>query len=421
MSWVEHTSGNHWRARYRREDGSIASECGFISQETAQNRAQEIDADRRRNTFYDRTRGRISLNTWLPRWWTTLDLDEVTLDNYHYLVDRHISPRFGIDPLDDILASDVNQWSTDLHAAGYEHSTVEGIVGLLSRILGDAVEDGLLSTNPVHRHHRRGKRAFRIPHEMLWATPEEVLRGAQQAERLRDRASAVLIITTAWTGCRWGEIAALQRHNTHLDDRTIVIDPKVGALKETAHRQWLGPPKTPASARTITLPAFLAILLKHHLDTHESPFVFPNEANGFLWRHSWRSRTFNPAFDGNLDLPHPATRTYPIRPGLTFHELRHSHKTWLIAAGVPEVAQARRLGHRMDKRVVEVYSHVADEVEAQLQNALKQAWLNARHAIADHPTAPPVTPRNGRIRRQVGSSPAGEPHRCPQEPHHAAA
>jgi hypothetical protein len=32
----------------------------------------------------------------------------------------------------------------------------------------------------------------------------------------------------------------------------------------------------------------------------------------------------------------------------------------------------------VDKRVVEVYSHITDEVEAQLQTALKHAWLNAR-------------------------------------------
>jgi integrase len=415
MAWIEHTSGHRWRVRFRREDGSVASECGFTSQTTARNRAHEIDVDRRRDAFYEHTRGRVTLNTWLPRWWTTLNLDEVTLHNYQCLVNKHINPRFGTHPLHNILTSDVNQWSTDLHDAGYEHSTVEGIVGLLSRILADAVDDGLLRTNPVHRHHRRGKRAFRIPHEMLWATPEEVLRGAHQAQQLRDNASAILIITTAWTGCRWGEMAALQRHNTHLDDRIIRIDPKIGALKETAHRQWLGPPKTPASARTITLPAFLAVLLKHHLDNHDSPFVFPNEAGGFLWRHSWRSRTFNPAFDGNLHLTHPPTRTYPIRPGLTFHELRHSHKTWLIAAGIPEVAQARRLGHRMDKRVAEVYSHVADELEAQLQAALKRAWLDARHTITQHPTAPPVRPRNGHIRRHLSVSPASEPRRYPQE------
>lgn len=83
------------------------------------------------------------------------------------------------------------------------------------------------------------------------------------------------------------------------------------------------------------------------------------------------------------------------------HELRHSHKTWLIAAGIPEIAQARRLGHRLDERVVEVYSHIADEVETRIHTALKQAWLNARHTLANHPAPPPVTPRNGHVRRRL--------------------
>lgn len=413
MSWVEHTTGRHWRVRYRREDGTVASECGFTSPGTARNRAHEIEVDQHRRTFYDRSCGRISVNDWLPHWWATLTVDDVTLDNYHYLIDKHITPRFGPIALGDPHASDLSQWSADLHAAGYEHSTVEGIAGLFSRILGDAVEDGLLPANPTHHHRNRGKRAFRIPHEMLWATPEEVLRAAHQAELLHNRTSALLIITAAWTGCRWGELAALQRHNTHPDNRTITIDPHIGALKETAHHQWLDPPKTPASARTITLPAFLAMLLKHHLATHDHPMVFPNDTGGYLWRHTWLARTFNPAVDGNLHIAHPTVRLYPIRPGLTFHELRHSHKTWLIAAGIPEVAQARRLGHRLDQRVVEVYSHIAEEVEARIQAALKQAWIDARHTLTDHPTPPPVTPRNGHIRRHLA-----EPHRDSQaHPH----
>jgi integrase-like protein len=242
---------------------------------------------------------------------------------------------------------------------------------------------------------------------MLWATPEEVLRGALQAAQLHNRGSALLIVTAAWTGCRWGEVAALQRHNVHPDDR-VIVDRDIGALKESARRQWLGPPKTASSARTVTLPAFLAILLKHHLETHDHAPVFPNADGGFLWRHGWRTRTFNPAFDGNEHLTNPRVHAYPIRPGLTFHELRHSHKTWLITAGIPEIAQARRLGHRLDKPTVEVYSHVSDEVEARIQAALKQAWLDARHSVADQPSPPPVTPRNGWIRRNLDNG-SGSP------------
>jgi integrase len=237
MAWVEHTSGQHWRVRYRRADGTITSEGGFTTPTTAHARAQAIEVDQHRGTFYDPTRGHTTVNEWLPRWWTTLTLDETTLENYHYLVTTHITPRFGHIQLGELRASDITTWSADLHTAGYQHSTIVGIVSLFRRILGDAVEDGLILANPIHPHRNRGTRAFRIHHEMLWATPEEILYGAHQAERFHNRTSALLIITAAWTGCRWGELAALQRHNTHPDDRTIVVDPDTGALKETAHRQ----------------------------------------------------------------------------------------------------------------------------------------------------------------------------------------
>jgi integrase len=326
MAWTERTSGEHWRVRYRTSNCAIASEGGYISRKAAQARAKEIEVDQRRHTFYDPALAETTLEEWLTRWWPTLDVNEITVENYQYLVTKHLRPRFGHAALGEIHSSDINQWSVDLHACGYEHTTVLGVISLLGRILTDAVDDGLIPTNPVRHHRNRGKRARRIPSEMLWATPEEVLRGALQAAQLRDPASALMIVTAAWTGCRWGEIAGLQRRNTHPDDHTIVIDPDNGALKESAHRHWLGPPKTAASARTITLPAFLAVLLKHHLESHDHAPVFPNLDGGFLWRRSWLPRTFNPAFDGNLHKPNPPVRIHPIRPGLTFHELRHSHK-----------------------------------------------------------------------------------------------
>jgi hypothetical protein len=51
MAWVEHTSGQHWRVRYRRADGTVTSEGGFISPTAAHIRAQEIDVDQHRGTL----------------------------------------------------------------------------------------------------------------------------------------------------------------------------------------------------------------------------------------------------------------------------------------------------------------------------------------------------------------------------------
>jgi integrase len=37
----------------------------------------------------------------------------------------------------------------------------------------------------------------------------------------------------------------------------------------------------------------------------------------------------------------------PVRPGLTPHGLRHSHKTWMAEDGIPEIFAEQRLGHEV--------------------------------------------------------------------------
>jgi integrase len=185
------------------------------------------------------------------------------------------------------------------------------------------------------------------------------------------------MITAAWTGARWGELAGLQRINTHLDEGTIVIDPDIGALHEVDGTLELGPPKTAESARTITLPPFLIDLLRVHLDTHQHRHVFVTAEAQLLRRSNFARRAMRPATDGNLDRTRPRIRVQPIVPDLTFHGFRHSHKTWMIADGMPEVAQARRLGHTLPDKIENIYSHVAPEVEARLIKALQRRWTDA--------------------------------------------
>ena len=158
---------------------------------------------------------------------------------------------------------------------------------------------------------------------------------------------------------------------------------------------WLGPPKTSASARRIALPPFLIDLLGAYLGSHNCPQVFPTVDGGWQRRSNYSRRVLRPAVDGNLHIADPRVRCEPVQPGMTFHGLRHSHKTWLIADGAPEIAQARRLGHHLDNRVVETYSHVAPEVEAKLLRGLEDRWHHAQpgpHTLS--------RPQQSRARRQ---------------------
>ncbi|MGC7101618.1 tyrosine-type recombinase/integrase [Amycolatopsis lurida] len=200
---------------------------------------------------------------------------------------------------------------------------------------------------------------------------------ALQAAALVGPWAAVLIITAAWTGARWGELAGLQRFNLDLDAGELIIDPDIGALHEVNGHFELGPPKTAESARTVSLPPFLVVLLRAHLESHNHSHVFITAEGELLRRSNFSRRAMRPAADGNLARVQPRVRVRPVKPDLTFHGLRHSQKTWLIADGLPEVAQALRLGHRIPDEMRQVYSHVAPEVEVRLLEALQRRWVDA--------------------------------------------
>ncbi|WP_162830130.1 hypothetical protein [Amycolatopsis palatopharyngis] len=113
----------------------------------------------------------------------------------------------------------------------------------------------------------------------------------------------LLVVTAGWTGARWGELTGLRRVNTHLDDGCLVIDPDTGCLHEGTHQLWIGPPKTPASARTITLPPFLIDLLQDHLNGQDGDFVFATLHRCWLRRSDFDRRVFRPAIDGTRQRP----------------------------------------------------------------------------------------------------------------------
>ncbi|TWP54035.1 tyrosine-type recombinase/integrase [Lentzea tibetensis] len=158
--------------------------------------------------------------------------------------------------------------------------------------------------------------------------------------------AAILIISAAYTGARWGELTGLQRTNIHLDDGFFVIDPDIGALHEVGGKLSLGPPKTAASARTVPLPPFLIDMWRYLLGLHNHPHIFVSAQHQLLRRSNFARRAMRPAADGNLHITTPLIRVRPVKPGLVFHGLRHSQNTWLIGDGIPEVARALRLGHK---------------------------------------------------------------------------
>jgi integrase len=421
MAWVEQIGTRSWRVRYRRDDGTHGSFSGFHSKKAAQASAHNMEADQRRGTWLDPAGAQTTVAEWIARWVDTLDVEIRTEENYRGRIQNHILPRWGTTRLGDITALAVTAWIKDLRQR-FAASTVPGIITVFSMMLDDAVDERLIPANPVHRRRHRGRRHDHHPSpaERVWATPEQVLAIAEQAARLAGPTMGLLIITAGWTGARWGELTGLHRDNVNLTTGTITIDPHIGALHESNHKHWVGPPKTPASVRTIALPPFLTALLRNHLRQHPYQYVFTTPSGTLLWRSTFDRRVLRPAADGNHHT-NPTVRTEPIRPGLTFHGLRHSHKTWLIADNIPEIAQARRLGHHLTNRLIETYSHVAPEIEHRLLHALQHRWNHAlKRPTPPRPPQPTHDPhtRPARVNSQTRRRPTGHKPRRRHPPAH---
>jgi hypothetical protein len=62
-----------------------------------------------------------------------------------------------------------------------------------------------------------------------------------------------------------------------------------------------------------------------------------------------------------------------ILPWFTFHEVRHTHATWLTEDGIAEVGRRARLGQKM-KGIARVYDHVTEVMRKQILDALEARW-----------------------------------------------
>ena len=375
------------RVRYRREDGTIGAIHGFATKAAATDHANTLESDQREGRFIDPAAGKITLADWSEDWLAALDVAIRTEDVYRSLLRRHILPRWGDHGLADISGIKAAAWAKELRDRGYSPMTVIAVMKLLSLLLADATEERLIAANPI-RARRRGRRRTERRVERIWATPAEVLAVADNAAQLpnagaggggadrhrrvdrgpvgRDRRPA--------TPQHPPRRRPVHRHRPPRrgDDRVQPWDRARPAEDRRVRPHHHPAPVPHRPAARPPGPARAAVRVRH-----------PHR--GAAPHSNFGRRALRPAVDGTLDRPAPAVRLEPVKPGLTFHGLRHGHKTWMIADGVPEVAQARRLGHILGDRIQETYSHVAAEVETRLLDGLQDRWDKA---VADSPTHP---------------------------------
>ncbi|MGW1548812.1 tyrosine-type recombinase/integrase [Streptomyces sp. NPDC002346] len=158
----------------------------------------------------------------------------------------------------------------------------------------------------------------------------------------------VFILLAAFTGLRFGELAALQRRDVDLERHTVSVR---RALAETRTDGLLiKAPKSAAGVRTVAFPASLGAELITHLDQHAEPsrtgLVFTGARGGQLRRNNFRRIWLRAVEEAGLG-------------DVYFHDLRHTGNTLAATGGATTRELMQRMGHS-SVRAALIYQHLVN-------------------------------------------------------------
>jgi len=297
-------------------------------------------------------------------------------------LDKHILPIFGKEKLDRITVSSIEKLRDDLRDRKYAHRTINRILRIMGGVFRLAIKRGQCSKNPVDSVERAVQAARELKAEDTaiglgtdTIDPDSVLNPQEIQTLLREANPGferTLFETAYLTGAREGELLALRWTDLEL--------PKEGAGKMVIRRSlsWARlqgeeirpryfPPKTKAGRRTISIPSLLVAELKRwklRCPISEDGLVFPAPDGKPMPRAKMLQTRF-----------YPALSRAKLRR-VTFHTLRHSCASAMIASGAPITEVQHRLGHANPAITLLVYSHFLKHAESDVADRLADAVLN---------------------------------------------
>jgi integrase len=312
----------------------------------------------------------VFLTEWLAVVRSTVALG--TFERYEQYIRVHAIPALGRIKLGRLTPQHFQRLYQEKLAAGLSPTTVSHLHTVLHGALAEAVRWGLVPRNVVAL-----VRPPRKVHVEVVALTVEQARALLAAAA--DNRFEALFILALKTGLRRGELLALRWEDVDLDKGVLQVR---GTLRRTREGLRIGTPKTPASRRKVVLsPASVTALRRHRARQEQE-----QQAAFELWQDLglvFPNRLGRPMEPRDLlaDVYRPLLNRTGLPP-VTFHTLRHTAATLLLAEGEhPKVVQ-ELLGHAQVSITLDRYSHMTPRLMSNAA-ALMDRLLDEQDPRAD--------------------------------------
>lgn len=349
---IDQRSKNRWRLRYRINGKRFTKTVpGSITDAKRELRRLLKSGDDGAHVAPDK----ITLAQWLDTWIAQRQrkMNARTAERYAELIRLHVTPALGSRPLQAITATMIDGLYQTLFEKGLSARTVRQVHAVLNASFRTAENKSLVFRSPISRVEAPSPGESDVGQALDQDQLTALMNGFHGSSLF------LVVATAAHTGARRGEILALRWTDFDATAKTLRIE---RALEETKARGLrFKSPKTKRGFRTIEIDEELAGLLKEQREKHQRIVagVPDNSSVDFsLIKLPVDALIFPVPVRGKHDFnltrprnPRHVTRDFSRKaaalgyPALRFHDLRVTHETLMLDAGVPVHVVAARCGH----------------------------------------------------------------------------
>ncbi|BAO86001.1 site-specific integrase [Caballeronia cordobensis] len=273
------------------------------------------------------------LEAWLER--QKKHLKSSTVDGYRKIIEYLLVPHFGKSTLADLTRTGFRDWLDKMDCTNKRLSNIQSVA---RKALDDAVQDGLIATNPLYGWTYRKKEPPKEQDDIdpFDANEQRAIVAALPAQ------AANMIQFAFWSGLRTSELVALDWSDVDWTKGVIVVR---RALTQTADEAE--DTKTKTSRREVKLlPPALAALQTQKAHTFlANAEVFQDPRNHARWTG---------------DSPIRIVWTRGLRKAQVRYrkpyQTRHTYASMMLSAGEHPMWVARQMGHANQNTTVRIYA-----------------------------------------------------------------
>lgn len=244
----------------------------------------------------------------------------------------------------------------------HEKSTTSDFHTQLKACLRDLFHDKIIEVDPTYRAVVKGKKASEKKQKFL--QKDELTKLIKSLKLTKEINIEWFCLITAKTGTRYAETLALTPEDFNWETNTMTINKTWDYRKA---RGCFKPTKSRASVRTIKLDWQIVGQFKPLIENlpPTEPIFIKKDTSGRY------ARPFNSSYNYWLK-----RRCIDIEiPIISFHALRHTHASVLLAEGVSIHTISSRLGHADVGVTQSTYAHVLDDLQSKDDQIMMSALM----------------------------------------------